>query len=361
MNPFVFLTPTKITFGEGVAANACEVVKELGSNRILLVTDKALAKTELIKGLIERWQSEQGISIDVFSDVLPDANLVGVNQAIELARTAKCNAIVALGGGSVMDTAKVVNIVLTLGGDVLDYQGFNSLPGRLLPAVAIPTTAGTGAEVSLVAMVKDEQEGKKFLFGSPYLAASHALLDPALIVTLPPRLTAATGMDAATHAIEAFVAEGTSSPLTDILALEALRMLFAYLPEAYKDGKNIEARSQTLVASTMAGMAFSSCGVGIVHALAHAVGGQFGTHHGMTNAVFLPHGMQFNLTFATGRYAEMARYLKISNSDKDQIAALAMIEAVKKLVIDLGLPQNLKNLSVPELSPEKLGQLSCSG
>ncbi len=357
MNPFIFHTPTKITFGEGIATTACEVVKELGGSRTLLVTDNALVKTKLVATLIERWQSEEHVKITVFSDVLPDANLLGVSKAVDLARNAQCNAMIALGGGSVMDTAKVVNIALTLGGNILDYQGFNCLPGPLLPAVAVPTTAGTGAEVSLVAMVKDDQEGKKFLFGSPFLAASQALLDPELIVTLPQRLTAATGMDAATHAIEAFVAEGTKSPLTDIFSLEALRMLFTYLPQAYKDGKDIEARSQTLVASTMAGMAFNSCGVGIIHALSHATGGQFSTHHGMTNAVFLPHGMQFNLTFATPRYAQMARYLNISNSNKDSIAAAALIEAVKKMISDLGLPQNLKSMSVPELTPERLTQL----
>ena len=226
-----------------------------------------------------------------------------------------------------------------------------------MPSVAVPTTAGTGAEVSLVALVKDESEGKKLLFGSPFLAIDHALLDPILIKTLPPRLTAATGMDAATHAIEAFVAEGTSSPLTDILSLESLRMLFDYLPQATREGDNIEARSQTLVASTMAGMAFSSCGVGIVHAISHAIGGQYGTHHGMTNAVMLPHGMKFNLSFAASRYAQMAHYLKISNSRNDKLAAEALIKAVENLINSIGLPTKLRDLPMPELNSKQLNVL----
>jgi alcohol dehydrogenase len=358
MNPFIFHAPTRITFGEGVASDACEILKESGGNSVFLITDQQLVKTPAVSSLLQRWLADKGLSITIFDEVMPDANLAAVNKAVEAARAAKCNAVIALGGGSVMDTAKVVNISLKFGGNVLDYQGLNNLASRLLPSVAIPTTAGTGAEVSLVAMVKDEDEGKKLLFGSPFLAMDHALLDPTLIVTLPPRLTAATGMDAATHAIEAFVAEQTSSPLTDILSLESLRMLFAYLPTATKEGNNIEARSQTLVASTMAGLAFSSCGVGIVHALSHAIGGQYGTHHGMTNAVLLPYGMKFNLGFATGRYARMSRYLKLSNSDNDKNAANVFIEAVETLVSSLDLPTKLRYLPMLEPDSQQLNALS---
>ncbi len=355
MDPFVFHTPTKITFGQGVAASACDAIQEIPGCRIVLITDKQLLKTDLVNYLIAQWQAQNHIC--VFSDVLSDAHLTGVNEAVRLAKNEKCNAIIALGGGSVIDTAKVVNIILTLGGEALDHQGMNNLTSRLLPSVAIPTTAGTGAEVSLVAMIKDDIEGKKLLFGSPFLAADQAFLDPELIVSLPAGLTAATGMDAVTHCIEALVVEGTSSPITDCLALDALNRLFKHLPEAKKDGRNLEARSQTLVASTMAGMAFSSCGVGIVHALSHAIGGQFATHHGMTNAVLLPYGMRFNLGFATKRYAEMARYLKVSDKENDSVAAQKLIDSIENLISDLGLPKNLRSLSVPELDGEKLQQL----
>jgi len=352
VDPFVFHSPTKITFGQGVAATASELIKELGSQRIILITDKQLLKTDLVDSLITGWQA--GSDIVIFSEVLPDANLTGVDQAARIAKQEKCDGIIALGGGSVIDTAKVVNIILTLGGNALDHQGMHNLSSRLLPSLAIPTTAGTGAEVSLVAMVRDDKEGKKLLFGSKFLAMDEALLDPELIITLPPRLTAATGMDAVTHCIEALVVEGTSSPLTNTLALSALNMLLKFLLKAKKDGNDIEARSQTLVASTMAGMSFSSCGVGIVHALSHAIGGQFGTHHGMTNAVLLPHGMRFNLSFATNRYAEIARYLQLSNSDKDEVAAKILIESIENLINSLGLPQNLRGLPVPDLKPEQL-------
>lgn len=166
VDPFVFHTPTKITFGQGVAASACDTFQEISGNRIILITDKQLLKTDLVNYLIAQWQSQHHIS--VFSDVLSDAHLSGVNEAVRLAKNEKCTAIIALGGGSVIDTAKVVNIVLSLGGDALDHQGMNNLTSPLLPFVAIPTTAGTGAEVSLVAMVKDDIEGKKLLFGSSF-------------------------------------------------------------------------------------------------------------------------------------------------------------------------------------------------
>lgn len=355
MDPFVFHAPTKIVFGEGLAISAYDCIQEMNGERIILITDKQLAKTELVSGLISEWESRGNFW--VFQDVKSDADLSGIRQAIILAREKKCNGIIAIGGGSVIDTAKVVNIGLALGGDPLDHQGMNNLTHRLLPSVAIPTTAGTGAEVSLVAMVKDETERKKLLFGSQFLAMEQAILDPQLIISLPPRLTAATGMDAVTHCIEALVVEGTRSPLTDSLALSALKILFTFLLQSKNEGTDIEARSQTLVASTMAGMAFSSCGVGIIHALSHAIGGQYATHHGMTNAVILPHGMRFNLSFAAPKYAEAARYLKISKSTNDKVAAEELIEAIEKLIADLELPKNLRGLSVPKLGSDQLDQL----
>ena len=355
MEPFVFNAPTKISFGQGIASLAVDNIREMNGNRILLITDSQLLKTDRINSLVNQWQTQS--KVFVFSNVLSDAHLEGVNEAVELGKTKKCDAIIALGGGSVMDTAKVANIVLSLGGEAINHQGMNNLNHRLLPSLAMPTTAGTGAEVSLVAMVKDDKEGKKLLFGSQFLAMDQALLDPELLISLPPRLTAATGMDAVAHCIESLVVEGTRSPLTDCLALEALKRLFVYLPEAKRNGNDLEARSETLIASTMAGMAFSSCGVGIVHALSHAIGGQFTTHHGMTNAVLLPHGMRFNLEFATERYAETARYLKLCQDKDDFTAAQILIESVENLIANLELPQKLRDLFVPELDQNKLQSL----
>ena len=235
----------------------------------------------------------------VFSNVPPDSDVDCVDEGATLARQNGCDLIVAIGGGSVMDTAKVINICVSLGGDLLEHQGLNNITGKLLPLIAIPTTAGTGSEVSFVAMVKDHKENKKLMFGSPSLAPDVAVLDPELIISLPAKLTAATGIDAVTHDIECFVAAGTNSVMTDALCLESLLLLNNNLETATINGADMEARSATLVASTMAGMAFTNSGVGIVHALAHSIGAKFGTHHGMTNGVLLPHGMRFNMPNAT--------------------------------------------------------------
>src|SRR5262249_42161279 len=160
--------------------------------------------------------------------------------------------------------------------------------------IAVPTTAGTGSEVSAVAMVKDHEQGTKLVFGSRFLFPDVAILDPKLLLSLPPKLTAATGLDALTHALESYVAS-TTNALADGLSLEAMRLIFANLPRATRDGADLEARSATLVGSMMAGLAFTNAGVGIVHAIAHSVGGRYGSHHGITNAVLLPLGMEFNL------------------------------------------------------------------
>jgi alcohol dehydrogenase len=196
------------------------------------------------------------------------------------------------------------------------------------------------------------------LFGSRFIAPDVALLDPTLLRTLPPKLTAATGMDAVTHAIEAFSSISTVSPITDMFCCEALRMLFEYLPIATKSGDDLEARANTLVASTMAGLAFTNTGVGVIHALAHATGGQFGTHHGMTNSVFLTHGMAFNLDVIADRYAALSRYLKFSDSSNDEVAARTLIDRVEKLNVEVGLPRRLRDLGVPVLKDEEKEQLA---
>ncbi|HEY9714206.1 MAG TPA: iron-containing alcohol dehydrogenase, partial [Chroococcales cyanobacterium] len=261
------------------------------------------------------------------------------------------------GGGSVLDTAKVVNICLSLGGSLLDYQGLNNLTERLKPFLAIPTTAGTGSEVSMVAMVKDNQEGKKLCFGSRFLAPDAAILDPTLIVSLPAKLTAATGLDAVTHGIEAFSSPISNSPFTETLCLQSLKLMFEFLPRATTNGADLEARSATLVASTMAGVAFTNAGVGIVHALAHATGAKFGTHHGTTNSIFLPHGMSFNLDAAADRYAQVARYLGVTKHSDDLKAAQDLIDAVVQLSQKVGLPARLKDIGVPELKNGSLDDL----
>jgi len=355
MNPFVFHCPTKITFGEHTAATAADLVKDLGCRKALLVTDQVLVKSGVLQSVLSGFKEGEYL---LYTDVPPDSDVDCVNSAARAAREAGCDCVVAVGGGSVLDTAKVANICLSLGGDLLEYEGLNNLSEKLRPLIAIPTTAGTGSEVSMVAMVKDHTEGKKLLFGSRFLAPDAAILDPILTVSLPPKLTAATGLDALTHNIESFTAVISNSVFTDSLCLESMRLLFEHLPRATAYGEDLEARAATLIASTMAGLAFTNSGVGIVHALAHATGAKYGTHHGLTNSVFLPHGMHFNLDAVAARYAYLARRLGFSTAAGDDEAAKELIEAVKQLSARVGLPSRLRDLGLPELKDGQLDELA---
>ncbi|HEY9776761.1 MAG TPA: iron-containing alcohol dehydrogenase [Planktothrix sp.] len=355
MNPFVFHCPTKVNFGEHMAATAADSVKDCGAKKTLIVTDAVLLQAGILQPILSGFDEKEYV---IFSDVPPDSDVDCVNKGARMAREAGCDCVLAVGGGSVLDTAKVINICMSLGGELLEYQGLNNLDERLGPLIAIPTTAGTGSEVSMVAMVKDNAEGKKLLFGSRFLAPDVAILDPTLLVSLPAKLTAATGLDALTHDIEAYTAVISNSIFTDALCVGSLKLLFEHLPRATNHGDDLEARAATLVASAMAGVAFTNSGVGIVHALAHATGAKFGTHHGLTNSIFLPHGMHFNLDVVSERYASLARHLGFSNSSNSEEAARALISAIEQLSHRVGLPNKLRDLGVPKLNNSQLDELA---
>lgn len=376
MQPFTFHTPTKINFGEDTADGIGDALFDLKASRPLIVTDANLVKSGVLNGIL-KCLKEFGIEEPVIFDAVPSDSDIGcVRNATALAKKHGCDSIIAIGGGSVLDTAKVTNIGMTLDGDVLEYEGINIIAERLQPLIAIPTTAGTGSEVSAVAMIKDHEDKKKLLFGSRYLFPDVAILDPKLLVSLPPKLTAATGMDALTHAIESFTATTKNAP-SDGLCLESMRMIFGNLPKATTDGTDIEARSAMLVGSMMAGVAFTNAGVGIVHALAHAFGGHFGTHHGVTNAIFLPYGMEFNLPEVGEKFAEAYVYMfSVLGNEPDPVGswfsaidsgtkkehadryAEKLIQAVRNLNVYCKVPTRLKDLGVPELTDPEIEHLA---
>jgi alcohol dehydrogenase len=283
--------------------------------------------------------AEEGIALaGVWTEVPPDSDSETAERLA--AQVGPDDALVALGGGSAIDTAKAANIVGSLGGRLADHEGAGVLPDRLGPILAAPTTAGTGSEVSFAATVMDRAEGRKVLFFSPSLACDVAVLDPELTVGLPPRLTAATGADALTHAIEAIFAVN-ASPLTDAMAVLAIRRIRCALPRAVRDGSDIEARRDMLVAAAAAGIAFSNAGVGIVHAMAHAVGALFGVHHGTANAILLPVGMAFNLEAVPERAGILAEALGTRPPE--------VVGCVERLLAECGLPRRLKEVGVEPL------------
>lgn len=368
---FTFQNPTTINFGLDTASGIADLVAELGGSKAIVITDQPLVEHQVIDPIISALR-DGGFDPVVFKDVPSDSDLECVQKAVQYAREEGCDIVIGVGGGSVIDTAKVVNIGLCNEGDLRDYEGINCLTERLKPMILVPTTSGTGSEVSAVAMIRDREHGKKLLYGSRFLMADIALLDPRLLVSLPPKLTAATGMDALTHCLESFVSS-TANSVSDSLSLEAGVLLFAMLPRATNSGDDIEARSSTLLASCMAGIAFTNAGVGLVHALAHTIGGKYGTHHGLTNALLLPAGMRFNMQSSTKKYARFWRHLAGSSlllenlgyttlrydpSLSDEEAGEALVKAVEDLMKLCNLPTRLRDLGLPEFTDELLAELA---
>jgi alcohol dehydrogenase class IV len=321
---FEFLVPTRVVFQPGGGAQAGAVAARANLSKPFLVADRVLAQV----GLVDRVASTLQPA-GMFLDVPADGDLATCERIAAEMKAAGADGIVAVGGGSVIDSAKGANIVFTHGGTLADHQGVGVLQGRLAPLVVIPTTAGTGSEVSRIAALKDPAQHVKLFFESEYLAADLALLDPEMTASMPPKLTAATGMDAMTHAVESLFASN-ASPLTDALAVYAMQAIFRWLPSAVMDGKNFEARGQMLFAATAAGAAFSNAGVGIVHACAHAMGALKSVHHGVANSIMLPHGVRFN---ANGHHAHLPK------DAADRLAALAR---------ECGLPMRLRDVGIAE-------------
>jgi len=346
---FEFSLRPRVLYKPGIVSEIGEEIARLKVRRALIVADAGVERAGLL-GPIRDGLAGHVELVGVFTDVPANSSLAAVEHGAAVARAAGADVLIAVGGGSPIDTAKAMRIVLTEGGTLLDYQGYNLLERPLTPLVAIPTTAGTGSEVTSWAVIRDETAATKLAFSSPFLAPDLAVLDPELTRSLPPKLTAATGMDALTHAIESFV--GTNAnPVTDSLALQAMDMISNNLRAAVHTGGDIEARGLMLVASCIAGIAFSSSGgsLGIVHAISHSVGGMFEVHHGTANSIILPYGMRFNIGAATNRYARIARTIGVNAGGRpEQDVIEDGIAAVMQLAADCGLPTRLRDVGVPE-------------
>jgi alcohol dehydrogenase class IV len=346
---FEFQMRPRVLFKAGLVDDIGPELALLGGQRALIVADEGVAKA----GLLDRVRAglERSITIaGVFAEVPPNSSVTAVERGAAFARECGADVIVAIGGGSPIDTAKAIRILLAEGGRLRDHEGYNLLTRPLASMIAIPTTAGSGSEVTAWAVIRDEAARMKLAFSSIYLAPDLAILDPEMTRTLPPGLTAATGMDALVHAIESFVG-ANSNPITDSMALQAIDMISNNLRDATYSGNDIAARGQLLIASCIAGMAFSSGGgsLGIVHALAHALGGAFEMHHGTANSVLLPYGMQFNSVAVPNRFARIARAMGVNSGGRPEEDVIADgIDAVRLLAVDCGLPTRLRDLGAPE-------------
>jgi len=343
---FTVTQPTRIRFGVDSINDLPGLVRELGGSKVFLVVDPGLARA----GLVERITAPligAGVPFELYDRVDPEPGLKLADNGAKLAKKAKCDCVVGAGGGSAMDVAKAVSILLTNGGKAEDYLGLGKISKPGVPKIMIPTTAGTGAEVTFTAVfINEKTKSKGGMNGDP-LYPDAALLDPALTVSMPPHVTATTGIDALTHALEAFVST-QSHPISDMYALEAIDLISNNLAMAYAHGGNLEARSNMLLGSLLAGKALATAGVGLVHAMAYPLGGMFGIPHGLANAVLLPYVMAYNLIGNPGRFALLAEVLGAEVADKPvREAAEAAVETVYRLNQDVGIPTSLADLKIP--------------
>jgi alcohol dehydrogenase len=354
---FEFSLDARVLYQIGLAAELGQVISNaLPQRRAFIVADKGVINAGLLEPI------KTGISpveiVGLFDDVPANSSVAKVAEGAAAARDAGADLIIAVGGGSPIDTAKGIRILLTLGGTIPDYEGYNVIDTSLTPLVAIPTTAGTGSEVTPIAVILDETDQRKISIVSRYLTPDLAILDPLMTRTLPPHLTAATGMDALSHAIETYVST-ENNPFSDSLALAAIDIIANYLRDAVHDGTNMEARSQLLIAATMAGIACGNSLFGVVHALSHAVGGKFPVHHGTANAIFLPPGMRFNSEVAPERYVRIARAMGVNVGGRNNAEVIADgITAVHTLTADCGLPTRLRDVGVPREALPELAELA---
>lgn len=346
---FSFQVPGKILCVEGRAARLGKLVGRSGGSRVLLVTDRGVTGAHLTDAVIEGIAGGGAEVVGIFDGVPADPTLETVDSCREEALLHRADCLVSVGGGSVIDTAKGTLIRVAEDGDIRPLQWDEYVPSKpVWPHIAVPTTAGTGSESTYIAMLVDPESGRKLLFHGADLAPKVAVLDPLMTLSLPPALTASTGIDALTHAVETLHSV-FSEPITDALALAAIELISANLERAFRDGSDVDARSGMLVAANMAGIGASNAFVGIVHAAAHAVGARFGVQHGVATAVMLPYGMEYNLRFEgvpeAYRRAAVAMGVDVTGLD-DKEAATKTIERVRRLASSLNVPSRLSELGV---------------
>ncbi|MDY0883816.1 iron-containing alcohol dehydrogenase [Dongia soli] len=347
--------PTSVKFGCGRIVELPDHCKALGIKRPLLVTDPGLAGLPMIKDAIARNEAA-GLPTGLFSDVQPNPIGKNVEEGVKVYKAGKHDGVIAWGGGSGLDAAKAVAFMAGQTRPLWDFEDIGDWWTRadanaIAPIIAVPTTSGTGSEVGRASVITDEVNHVKKIIFHPKMLPSIVIDDPELTVGLPPHITAATGMDALSHNLEAFCAPGYH-PLADGIALEGMRLIKEWLPVAVKDGKNLVARAQMMAASSMGATAFQK-GLGGMHAISHPLGALYHTHHGLTNAVVMPYVLEFNRKVIDEKLTALARYLNLPNPS---------FQAVQKWVLDLrqeiGIPHTLRDIKVDDKQVDKVAEMA---
>ncbi|GAB6048066.1 iron-containing alcohol dehydrogenase [Methyloparacoccus murrellii] len=354
---FVPIPQPELLVGPGSSRRLGEAIAAVGHARILIVTGGNISRMGLLKPLTDALDSG-GARYVVFNDITPDAPLPLIEKGIEVFRSNACDAIVAFGGGSPMDAAKAIALAVANPGKSLrQLAGYFRGWRRPITLYAVPTTAGTGSEATVAAVIADPASARKLVLVDFRMVPKMAALDPDLMTGLPPQVTATTGIDALTHAVEAFISNW-KTPQSDRMALSAVGLIFDNLRTAYQDGGNLAAREQMALAATQAGIAFTRANVGYVHAIAHQFGGRYHTPHGLANAIMLPHVLRHSLPAVTERLAQLAVCANVGSANEDpQELAGRFIGAVERLIADLDIPitlDALREADIPDLAAAAL-------
>jgi alcohol dehydrogenase class IV len=357
MDAYDIRVPGKVRFGVGAIKTIGEEAVNISAKRVLIVTDPGVyraAVTDPVKEILNR----AGLPVDIFSEAEPEPTYSKLNETAKELRKNKYNLLVAIGGGSSIDTAKGLSVLFAHGGIGQDYGGAEKVPGPCIPFFACPTTAGTGSEVTNIAVFDDPERGVKEGVVSNHIFARVAFVDPTLTYGCPSKVTAASGMDALVHAIESYTGN-KATPFSDMLALKAMQLIMGSLRQAVKDGSDREARRKMSEGALFGGMAFMNAGCAAVHALAYSLGSRFHVPHGVANAVLLPYVTECNLPYNMPRYAAVARMLGVKTEGLyDQEASEKGLEVAKTLAADVGIPTRLRELGVPKEALEGLATAS---
>ena len=348
-----FYSPNKVVFGLNTVNMLGNEIRQLGSRKAFIVTDPGVVKAGLFRPVKQSLESA-GIPYALYDQVVPEPPSRCIDSAAKQIKAEGCDVVIGIGGGSSLDVAKGVSIMATNDGTVLDLCGIDLVKNAPLKKILIPTTAGTGSEATRVFVIIDEKENTKKVVNSLYVLPDIAIVDPLLTLSLPPKVTSDTGMDALVHAIETYVSM-TATPFSDILAEKPIHWIAHYLPVAWAKGSNIEARYFMSLAATTIGMAFASGGLGAVHALAYPLGTEYHLSHGRSNAIMLPHVMRYNLSGNSERYAAIAALM---GEDIEGLtapeAALSSVDAVEELLTTLQIPFRLRDYGIPKGDIPKL-------
>lgn len=351
----VFSTTPRIVMGRGSIKTIGAEVKRKGATRILIVTDKGVVSSGILKPIEESLKASR-IKYSIYDKVEPDPRYEIVADCLEAVKQARAQLLIGVGGGSPMDISKTTAVMVTNKGPIKLYFGTDLIPKPGLPVILVPTTAGTGSEVTPIAILSDEGEKLKQGVVSPHLYPAAGILDPELTLGLPPSVTAATGMDALIHAIEAYTSIN-ATPITDMYCIKAIEFISKNLRTAYAKGDNIEARTAMMEGALLAGIAFANAGVTAVHAFAYPIGAEFHIPHGVANTLMLPHVIRFNVLGNLEKFAQLTRPFGIPTEGLDNLAAVEkLIGAIDRLADDLRVPRHLADFGVKEKDIQMLSE-----